>query len=130
MITMLDVMKLPKARWVADVSLVALGVCLILPVYVIDSQYAHAHAAASKAYREAQVEAGDNYEKYSRILTDKTRDLPSPETYYRRKEAVGRWTVCLFLLPLLGGLAVRRWVASTLVFILWMLSWSLQGLRY
>jgi hypothetical protein len=119
-------MRLPKARWVIDVLLVTFGVCLFLSVYIINGQYAHACAAVSKAFQEARDESGGDPEKHGRILSDKTRDLPSPETYYQRREAV----LWLFLVPLLGSLASRRWVVSTLIFILWMLTWSFHGLRY
>jgi hypothetical protein len=150
-------MKLPKTRWVGDLSLVALGVCLVLPVYIINRQYAQAQAALSNALLPVPSGASnnpENPEKYDGgspdktkkppslethdrrdeetvgTLPDATRNLSSPEIYYRRKEAVGNWMLWLFLLPLLGGLTTRRWVASTLVVIMWMLTWHLQGLRY
>jgi|GEM_PF-4153642 hypothetical protein len=150
-------MKLSKTRWVGDLSLVTLGVCLVLPVYIINRQYAQAQTALGNALLPAPPETRnnpENPEKYNGgspdktkkppslethdrrdeetvgTLPDATRNLPSPEIYYRRKEAVGNWMLWLFLLPLLGGLTARRWVASTLIVILWLLTWHLQGLRY
>jgi hypothetical protein len=145
-------MKLPKARWVGNFSLVILGVCLFLPVYIIDRQYAQ--ATADKALLEARPEKGSYAEKYNNTLPgnaparsspeihnnreeaamgklpNEKPISPNPEIYYHRKVAVGNWMLGLFLLPLVGGLMMRRWVASTLIIILFLLTWHLQSLRY
>jgi hypothetical protein len=119
-----------KAHWLIDLLLIGFAVCLFLPVYIINGQYARANAAVGKAKQEAQAEAGDNPEKYVQILAEKTRNQESPEIFYRRQESVGRFIFWLFLLLFAGSLASRRWVSSAAVLIFWMLSWSLHGVRY
>jgi hypothetical protein len=145
-------MKLSKNHWIVDLSLIALSVCFILPIYLLNRQYAQ--AAGSKALFEARTDAANYPEKYDSTLPAKTHDKPSldthgtrekqaigmppdvvphppnPDIYYRRKVTVGNWMLWLFLLPLLGGLTARRWVASAVIVILWLLTWHLQGLKY
>ena len=147
------IMKLPKPHWAWNFLLIALAVCLFLPVYVIDRQYAQ--AVADKALLEARSETTTRHpEKYNNTLNEKmpgrsTPEIhnqreeaaigslpenqpgsPNPEIYYRRKVTVGNWMLGLFLLPLSGGLMMRRWVASLLIIILFLLTWHLQSLRY
>jgi hypothetical protein len=145
-------MKLSKTHWIGNVLLVALGVSLFLPVYIINRQYEQ--AAASKVLIGLRSAAGNYPEKYDSALPDKTgdtsaREIPNrrddqaigvfenkatnvsnPEIYHRRKVVVGNWTLLLFSLPLFAGLTTRRWVASALIFILLMLTWYLRSLRY
>ena len=144
-------MKLSKTHWI-DISLVVLSVCLVLPVYLLNRQYAQ--AANRKALFEARTDKANYPEKYSNTLPDQPHNRPNqethnpreeptigtfanvvshppdPEIYHRRKTAVGNWMLWLFLLPLLGGLTARRWVASALIVILWWLTWHLQDLKY
>jgi hypothetical protein len=117
-------------RWLADISLVTVAVCLFLPVYINDSQYAREHADAGRALDEANASAGTNYEKYSQIFAEKRQGHKSPEFYYRRREEWASRTFWLFLIPLVAGLAYRRWVACAIVVIFWALSSYLQGVRY
>jgi hypothetical protein len=142
-------MKPTKAPWIGDISRVVLGVCLFLPVDIINRQYKQ--AAANKVLLEGRSEAAGYPEKYNNTLLDKTRDkpiqethshheeqaigtfpdktqnLPSPEIDYRRKVAVGNLMLGFFLLLLLGGLTARRWVGNALIVILWVLTWHLQA---
>jgi hypothetical protein len=145
-------MKLSKGHWISKISLLALSVCLFLPFYIINRQYEQ--SAANKALIDARFEAGNYPEKPESTLPhkmgvnplqrihdyrqdqaigmfqDKTPSLPNPEIYYRRKVAVGKWVLWLYLLPLLGGLTSRSWVVTGIIFILWMLTWHLAGLRF
>jgi CheY-like chemotaxis protein len=114
----------------------------------------YAQAAADKALREARSEVRNHPERYNNTLpdqpndrpiaekpngreevtngtfTDKTPNAPNPEILYRRKVAVGNWTLWLFSLPLIGGLSMRRWAAATLIVIFWLFDWHLIASRY
>jgi hypothetical protein len=145
-------MKSLKANWAWNFSLIALGVCFFLPVYILDRQYAR--VVADKALLEARSEtSGRHPEKYNNTLTEQPPGRsgpeihnereekaigmwpenkpgpPNPEVYYHRKVTVGNWMLGLFLLPLLGSLITRRWVASTLILLLGLLTWHLQSSR-
>jgi hypothetical protein len=106
-------MKLSKTHWIVHFSLVALSVCQVLRVYLLNRQYSQ--AAGSKVWLEVRAAMTDYPEKYNSALPDKTHDKPSPEIYYRRKMAVANWRLWPFLLPLLGGLPARHRVASVLI---------------
>jgi hypothetical protein len=144
-------MKLSKTHWM-DISLVVLSVCLVLPVYLLNRQYAQ--AAGGKALFEARTDKANYPEKYNNTLPDNPHAKPKPEThnpreeptigtfqnmashpsdpeiYHRRKVAVANWMLWLFLFPLLGSLTARRWIACMLIVILWLFTWHLQGLKY
>jgi hypothetical protein len=117
-------------RWLIDLSLVAVAACLFLPTFIRDGQYGHAHAEASRVLDEARTSAGTNDARYGEIIADYKRDHESPEFYYRKRDAWGRATVGLFAIPVVAGLACRRWAAAVVVLILWIWSFSLVGVRY
>ena len=117
-------------RWLIDLSLVAVATCLFLPIFIRDGQYAHAHADASRVLDEARTSAGTNYARYSEIISDYKRDHESPEFFYRKRDAWGRAALGFFLIPVVAGLACRRWAAAVVVLILWTWSFSLVGVRY
>jgi hypothetical protein len=53
-------------RRITDLLLLGLGVCICLPVYITNHQYARSHAAWQRAYKEADKAAGeDNPEKHT-----------------------------------------------------------------
>jgi hypothetical protein len=117
-------------RWLIDISLITLAICLFSPIYIRNRQYGRAHAEAGKVLDEAQRTAGTNYERYREIINDYKRNHESPEFYYRKREAWGRAAVGIFIIPVLAGVANRRWAACIVAFILWILSWTLLGVRY
>jgi hypothetical protein len=117
-------------RWLIDVSLVTAAACLFLPTYIRDRQYGGRHAEAGKVLDEAHTSAGTNYDRYNEIVADYRRDHGSPEFYYQKREVWGRAAVGIFVIPVIVGLACRRWVACVVVLTLWIWSWTLIGLRY
>jgi hypothetical protein len=125
-----DVMSPLTKRWVADISIVTIAVCLFLPVYIYNAKYGREHAATGKAIDEAQRSAGTNDEQYSQILQGIRRGHESPEFYYRRRQAWASYTLWLSVVPLVAGLMYRRWLACAVVLILWVFSFSLQGVRF